>query len=326
MLHQPGARRLSRLFACVAALTVAAPAMAQTVEFPAQIRLVVPFAPGASNDLFARALATRLAPRLGVGIAVENRPGAGGMIGAEQVMRSAPDGSTLLFSSSAITSNAAVQPKLPYDPIADVAPIALVAVSGMMMVVPSGSPHKSFDQLLAAIKSSKGQMTYASSGIGSINHVSTERMHSMAGTAGVHVPYKGISQVMIDIVAGRVDYLLTTVASSRAQVANGQLRALAVSSPGRSPFNPELPVIADWIPGFSAEVWWGVFGPAKMSQPMLARLNSEIRAAIADAEMKAMFAKEAAVAGDLDVPAFVSKYRGEIEVWRKVVAERKINF
>jgi len=247
------------------------------------------------------------------------------MIGAEHVMRAAPDGATLLFSSSAITSNAAVRPKLTFDPIADVSPVALVAVSGMMMVVPATSPYKTFDQLLAAIKSSKGQMSYASSGIGSINHVSTERMHALAGTAGVHVPYKGISQVMIDIVGGRVDYLLTTVASSRAQVSNGQLRALAVSSPGRSPFNPDLPPISDWIPGFSAEVWWGVFAPGKVPAPMIGRFNAEIRAAIADSEMKALFAKEAAVAGELEVPAFVRKYQSEIEVWRKVVAERRIN-
>jgi tripartite-type tricarboxylate transporter receptor subunit TctC len=246
------------------------------------------------------------------------------MIGAEYVMRSSPDGTTLLFSSSAITSNAAVRSKLSFDPIADVSPVALVAVSGMMMVVPATSPHKTFDQLLAAIKTSRGQMSYASSGIGSINHVSTERMHVMAGTSGVHVPYKGISQVMIDIVGGRVDYLLTTVASSRAQVSNGQLRALAVSSPGRSPFNPALPPISDWIPGFSAEVWWGVFAPGKVPAPMVGRFNAEIRAAIADPEMKALFAKEAAVAGELEVPAFVRKYRSEIEIWRKVVAERKI--
>ncbi|MEN9775288.1 MAG: hypothetical protein RL322_2358 [Pseudomonadota bacterium] len=325
MKRASGARFAARYLAWAAALMMTGPVMAQATEVPSQIRLVVPFAPGASNDLFARALATRLAPRLGTTITVENRPGAGGMIGAEHVMRAAPDGATLLFSSSAITSNAAVRPKLTFDPIADVAPVALVAVSGMMMVVPATSPHKTFDQLLAAIKSSKGQMSYASSGIGSINHVSTERMHALAGTAGIHVPYKGISQVMVDIVGGRVDYLLTTVASSRAQVSNGQLRALAVSSPGRSPFNPDLPPISDWIPGFSAEVWWGVFAPGKVPAPMIGRFNAEIRAAIADPEMKALFAKEAAVAGELEVPAFARKYRSEIEVWRKVVAERKIN-
>jgi tripartite-type tricarboxylate transporter receptor subunit TctC len=293
-------------------------------EIPAQIKLVVPFAPGASNDLFARALAARLGPRLGASIAVENRPGAGGVIGADQVMRSAPDGATLLFSSSAITSNAAVQAKLPYDPLADVAPVALVATSGLMMVVPVGSPHQRFEDLLNAIRTSKGQMTYASSGVGSINHVSTELMHSMAGTAGIHVPYKGISQVMIDMVAGRVDYLLTTVASSRAQVDGGKLRPLAVSSAGRSPFSPDLPPIADWVSGFSAEVWWGVFAPARVPGPLVTRLNTEIRAAVADPEMKALFAKEAAVAGALDVPTFVRKYRDEIEVWRKVVTDRKI--
>lgn len=313
---------VARMLTLACAATLAP--IAQSADVPTQIKLVVPFAPGASNDLFARALVARLGPRIGATMAVENRPGAGGVIGAEQVMRSAPDGTTLLFSSSAITSNAAVQPKLPYDPLADVAPVALVATSGLMMVVPVGSPYQKFDDLLKAIRASNGQMTYASSGIGSINHVSTELMHSMAGTSGVHVPYKGISQVMVDMVAGRVDYLLTTVASSRAQVDGGKLRPLAVSSAGRSPFKPDLPPIADWVPGFSAEVWWGVFAPARVPAPLLNRLNAEIRAVIADPEMKALFAKEAAVAGDLDVPAFVRKYRDEIEVWRKVVRDRKI--
>jgi len=322
MAFSPRAFGLARslTLACVAAVTP----IAQSADLPAQIKLVVPFAPGASNDLFARALVARLGPRIGATMAVEYRPGAGGVIGADQVMRSAPDGATLLFSSSAITSNAAVQAKLPYDPLADVAPVALVATSGLMMVVPVGSPHQKFEDLLKAIRSSKGQMTYASSGVGSINHVSTELMHSMAGTSGVHVPYKGISQVMLDMVAGRVDYLLTTVASSRAQVDGGKLRPLAVSSAGRSPFNPDLPPIADWVPGFAAEVWWGVFAPARVPAPLVNRLNVEIRAVIADPEMKALFAKEAAVAGNLDVPAFVRKYRDEIEVWRKVVTDRKI--
>jgi tripartite-type tricarboxylate transporter receptor subunit TctC len=321
------ARRPGLVAALCAAMFSLAPssAPAQQAEVPAQIRLIVPFAPGASNDLFARALATRLAQRLSNAIAVENRPGAGGVIGAEQVMRSAPDGANLLFSSSAITSNAAVQAKLPYDPLTDVAPVALVATSGLVMVVPVGSPHQSFEQLLKAIRASKGQMTYASSGVGSINHVSTELMHAMAGTAGVHVPYKGISQVMVDIVAGRVDYLLTTVASSRAQVDTGKLRPLAVSSPGRSPFNPDLPPIADSVPGYSVEIWWGVFAPARTPAPLLARLNAEIRAVTAESEMQALFAKEAAVAGTFDVPSFVRKYRDEIEVWRKVVRERQIN-
>jgi len=306
------------------AVSATAASLAHASEMPAQIKLVVPFAPGASNDLFARALAARLGPRLGASIAVENRPGAGGMIGADQVMRSAADGATLLFSSSAITSNAAVQAKLPYDPLADVAPVALVATSGLMMVVPVSSPHQRFEDLLNAIRTSKGQMTYASSGVGSINHVSTELMHSMAGTSGIHVPYKGISQVMVDMVAGRVDYLLTTVASSRAQVDGGKLRPLAVSSVGRSPFNPDLPPITDWVPGFSAEVWWGVFAPARAPVAIVTRLNAEIRATVADPEMKALFAKEGAIAGALDVPTFVRKYRGEIEVWRKVVRDRKI--
>jgi tripartite-type tricarboxylate transporter receptor subunit TctC len=307
-----------------AALFATVAPVAQAADIPAQVKLVVPFAPGASNDLFARALAARLGPRIGATLTVENRPGAGGMIGAEQVMRAAPDGATLLFSSSAITSNAAVQAKMPYDPLADVAPVALVATSGLMMVVPAGSPHRSFDDLLKAIRASKGQMTYASSGVGSINHVSTELMHSMAGTAGVHVPYKGISQVMVDMVAGRVDYLLTTVASSRAQVDGGKLRPLAVSSPARSPFKPDLPPIADWVPGFAAEVWWGVFAPSRVPEPVITRLNAEIRAVIADPEMKALFAKEGAVAGTLDVPAFVRKYRSEIGVWQKLVQDRKI--
>lgn len=307
------------------ALTIGAPtAFAQEVALPKNIRMVIPFAPGASNDVFGRALSQRLGPRIGANIVVENKPGAGGAIGASDVVRSTADGSTLLFTSSAIATNAAIQRNLPYDPLTDVAPVALVARSGLILVVNNETPYRTVPQLLQAMRDPNNRISYGSSGIGSVNHVSTELLHSMAGTTAQHVAYKGISAVMIDLLGGRLQVLLSTVASARIQLQAGQVRALAVSSPTRTKFNPELPPIADFVPGYSAEVWWGVFAPGKTSPAVINRLNAEIRAVSATPEMQELFAREAAESSTLTAAQFRERFVSEVAIWKKVAAERKI--
>ena len=298
---------------------------AQEAPLPKTMRMVIPFAPGASNDVFGRALAQRLGPRIGTNIVVENKPGAGGAIGAADVVRSAPDGSTLLFTSSAIATNAAIQRNLPYDPLSDVAPVALVARSGLILVVNNDTPYKTVPQLLQAMRDPNNRISYGSSGVGSVNHVATELLHSMAGTSAQHVAYKGISAVMVDLLGGRLQVLLSTVASARGQLQAGQLRPLAVSSLTRSKFNPELPPIADFVPGYSAEVWWGVFVTGKTPRSMIDRLNSEIRAVTMIPEMQELFAREAAESSPLTASQFRDHFVAEVGVWRKVANERKIS-
>jgi tripartite-type tricarboxylate transporter receptor subunit TctC len=293
-------------------------------EFPKVIKLVVPFAPGASNDLFARALAQRLSAKLDFTMIVENRAGAGGVIGADFVSKATPDGSTLLFTSNALTTTAAVQRKLPYDPLTDLAPVAMVAKSGLILLVRTDGPYGNTAELLQAMRDPKNKMTYGSSGVGSVNHVSTELLNSMAGTSALHLPYKGLSLALIDMIGGRVDFIITTVASSGSQLRAGKVKALSVTSAERSPFNPELAPMADLVPGYSSEIWWGVFAPANTPKALVERLNAEIRNVTAEPEMQKLFAQEAALATTLSSPEFGRRIQDEIALWKKVVRERNI--
>ena len=293
-------------------------------ELPKVIKMVVPFAPGASNDLFARALAQKLSTKLELTIVIENKPGAGGVIGADFVAKAAPDGATLLFTSNALTTTAAVQRKLPYDPAKDLAPIAMVANSGLILLVRTDGPYSDTATLIQAMRDPKNKMTYGSSGIGSVNHVSTELLHSMAGTSALHLPYKGLSLALIDMIGGRVDFLITTVASSGSQLRAGKVKALGVTSLVRSPFNPELAPMAEVVPGYSSEIWWGVFAPAATPKSIVERLNAEIRQVTSEPDMQKLFAQEAALATNLSATDFAQRINTEIALWKKVVQERNI--
>lgn len=293
-------------------------------ELPKVIKMVVPFAPGASNDLFARALAQKLSTKLELTIIIENKPGAGGVIGADFVAKAAPDGATLLFTSNALTTTAAVQRKLPYDPAKDLTPIAMVASSGLILLVRTDGPYNDIATLIQAMRDPKNQTTYGSSGIGSVNHVSTELLHSMAGTSALHLPYKGLSLALIDMIGGRVDFLITTVASSGSQLRAGKVKALGVTSLGRSPFNPELAPMAEVVPGYSSEIWWGVFAPAATPKSIVERLNAEIRQVTSEPDMQKLFAQEAALAANLSPADFTQRIRTELALWKKVVQERNI--
>jgi tripartite-type tricarboxylate transporter receptor subunit TctC len=293
-------------------------------ELPKVIKMVVPFAPGASNDLFARALAQKLSTKLDLTIIIENKPGAGGVIGADFVAKAAPDGATLLFTSNALTTTAAVQRKLPYDPAKDLTPIAMVASSGLILLVRTDGPYNDTATLIQAMRDPKNKMTYGSSGIGSVNHVSTELLHSMAGTSALHLPYKGLSLALIDMIGGRVDFLITTVASSGSQLRAGKVKALGVTSLGRSPFNPELAPMAEVVPGYSSEIWWGVLAPAATPKSIVERLNAEIRQVTSEPDMQKLFAQEAALAANLSAADFTQRIHTELDLWKKVVKERNI--
>ena len=297
---------------------------AQAQELPKVIKVVVPFAPGASNDLFARALAQRLSAKLDITMIVENKPGAGGVIGADFVSKSAPDGATLLFTSNALTTTAAVQRKLPYDPLTDLSPIAMVANSGLILLVRTDGPYQNTSDLLRAMRDPTNKITYGSSGVGSVNHVSTELLNAMAGTSALHLPYKGLSLALIDMIGGRVDFIITTVASSGSQLRAGKVKALAVTSAERSPFNPELAPMAELVAGYSSEIWWGVLAPANTPKALIEKLNINVRAVTAEPDMQKLFAQEAALATDLSSAEFTNRIRNEIAVWKKVVRERNI--
>lgn len=308
----------------VAGVLLSAPVLAQEAPPRKLIRIIVPFSPGASNDLFGRALAQRLSNRLNTSVIVENKPGAGGAIGAEAVARGEPDGSILLFSSNSFTTNAAMSTKLPYDMNKSFVPVALVARSSMIFVVNAASPYKTLPQVIEAARDPKVKLSYGSSGVGGLNHIATELFHSLAGTTALHVPYKGINNAVIDMIGGNIQIMITTVASVGEQIKAGRVRALAVSSLERSKSMPELPTIAEYVPGYIAEAWWGVFAPGGTPKAVIDRLNAAIRAITEQPDMRKLFAQEAAEPVTLTPTEFNTYYTDEIARWRKVARERNL--
>ena len=295
------------------------------VTWPRTITLLVPFGPGASNDTFARVLAQKLGPRLGTNVIVDNKPGAGGMIGAAAVARSAPTGATLMLTSSTFTCSAAVQPRLTFDPVKGLVPVAMMARGPMVFAVGASSPYKTLADVIAAAKAERGRFTYGSAGVGSINQMGTELLASMAGIEMTHVPYKGAANALTDLVGGQVQFMLAAPVSLLPHVKTGRLRALAVSTLQPSPLVPDLPTAATSVPGYEVAIWWGVFAPAGLPQPLVERLNAEIRAIAAEPEMRARFEQEGAEPETAMNPEqFATLVRDDIETWRRIAAERGI--
>jgi tripartite-type tricarboxylate transporter receptor subunit TctC len=305
-------------------LVGASPAAAQEAALPKLIKIVVPFSPAGSNDVFARALAQRLSPKLGVSVIVENKPGAGGTIGADAVARAEPDGSTLLLSSASFATNAAVKTNLPFDPIASFAPVALVAKGPMVLIVGNKTPYTTTAQLIAATKDAKNVVNYSSAGVGSIGQLSVELFKSMSGTSALHVPYPGISGALTNMMGGSIDYMITTSASVGGQLKAGQVRPIAVTSLQRSKFFPGVAAIAESIPGYSVDVWWAVFAPAKTPKAVVDRLNAAIRSVSSQPDMLKLFAQEGSDSTTLTADETASYVNAEVSKWKKVARESNI--
>ncbi len=309
-----------------AILSVAALPAAHAAEpaVPKTIRMVVPFPPSGSNDVFARLLSERLATRLKVTAIVDNKPGAGGAIGAEFVARAAPDGATLLVTSSTLTANAAVQPRMSYDPVRSFAPVAMLASGPMVLAVAEKSPYKTVDQLVAAARRAPGAINYGSAGIGSINQMASELLAGDSGTDFTHVPYKGISNALTDLIAGQVQFVIASFPSVAGQVKGGKVRALAVTSPARTKFAPQWPAVAETVPNYSTELWWGVFAPAGTPPALVDKLNAEIRDIIATPEMRETFAREGAEPSAMTAAQFSDHIRKDTARWKQVAKARNI--
>jgi len=296
--------------------SAAEPALPQT------IKIVVPFTTGGSNDIFARALSEQLGTKLGVTVIVDNKPGAGGVVGAAEVARAKPNGGTLLFSSNSFVTRAAVDTNLPFNHRTSFTPIAMVAQGALLLVVASHTAYKSTDDLIK--DAAKKQVNYATAGIGSIAHLSTELMNSMAGIQMTHIPYKGISPALTDMVGGRVEALIAAPASVGGALRGNQVRPIAVTTSTPSPFYPELPPMALAIPGYSVDVWWGVLGPADMPSAIVDRLNKSISEVAQSPRMKEIFSKESASPYTLSAKDFGVYMNQELDKWQKVAKERNI--
>jgi len=311
------------VLAAAAAMALALPAGAQDVRLPKTIRIVVPFSPGGSNDLFARALGQKLAGRLGATVIVDNKPGAGGAIGAVAVAQAEPDGGTLLLTSVSFVTNSAIQDKPAYDPVKSFTPVALLNRGPMLLVVGNATPYTTPAQVVQAMRSDK-TLNYGSAGLGSIGQMATELLNSMVGADAVHVPYKGISNAVGDMIGGNLQIMITTMASVSGPLQARQIRPVAVTSPKRSAFTPELPPLADAVPGFEVESWWGVYAPPKMPKALVERLNGEIRQIADSAEMRQLFERESTEPGTLNAAEFAAYVAAETAKWRKVAVERNI--
>ena len=300
------------------------PAIAQDAALPKVIKLIVPFAPGGSNDVYARALAQKLSAKLGVTMVVENKAGAGGSIGSDMVAKSEPDGSTLLLISTSIATNAAVRPNLPFDPVTSFKPVALVAKGAMVLIVGNKTPYMNLQQLLDATKDKNNKVNYSSAGIGSIGQLSVEYLKAVSGTHALHVPYQGIAASLVNMMGGNIDYIITTLASVGGQIKSGQVRAVAVTSLEKSKFLPDVPPAAALLPGYEVDVWWVVFAPAKTPTAIVSRLNQAIREVSQDADMQELFAKEGAEPMPYSPEQTAAYVNAEVEKWRKVARDANI--
>jgi tripartite-type tricarboxylate transporter receptor subunit TctC len=276
-------RQLARVLSIAAGLVAAGVASAQYPNRP--IKLIVPWTPAGTVDISARHLAERLSVRLGQPVVVENRPGATGQVGSTAVVQSAPDGYTLLAMSATVhTFSPNLSKKFPFDPIDDFAVVSQIVSFPYAMVVPANSQFKTVADVASYAKANPGKISYASFGLGSGPYMVSELFALQTGTQLLHVPYKGAAPAITDLLSGQVDFFIDSLPSPLAQVRGGKLRALAVTTPRRSSFLPDVPAMSETIPGFDASVWLGIAAPAKTPREIVNRLNAEIRAISAEPE------------------------------------------
>ncbi len=318
-----------RRFACAFAvvLLVAGAGAAPAQNYPSQtIKIVVPFPPGGGVDVVARVIAPRLSELLGQSVIVENRGGAGGSLGATMVAQSLKDGYTLLLGTgSTHGTNPNVYTKLPYDPVRDFAPVALITEAPLVLVANNDVPVKTVGDLIALAKAKPGGLSFGSYGIGSSNHLVAELFNSMAGIEANHIPYRGSAPMMTDLIGGRIHYAFDGVATTLGYIRANTVRMLGVSTGKRSPVLPDDPAIAETaVPGFDASVWFALFAPAGTPKAAVELLNSKVNAALAPPEVRENFLKmgNVPVGGSPDVLA--AKVQAELQKWTTIVRDKNI--
>ncbi len=300
---------------------------AQGQTYPAKpLRIIVPFAPGGSTDIFARLVGERLQGPLGQNVLIENRAGASGNIGAEAVAKAPPDGYTVLMATTGVMAiNNALFKSMSYDAAKDFEPVIFIASITNVLSVPVELPAQSVTELVALARKDPGKLTFASSGAGSSTHLSAELFKSMAGIDVVHIPFKGSGQALIDVVAGRVSMIFDNMPSALPHIKGGKLRALGVTGLKRSPALPDVPTIAEaGVPGYDSLSWSGFALPAGTPRDIVQRLNRETAAILAGAEMKQKLGEQGADAIGGAPEVFAEHVRREREKWGRLVRERNI--
>jgi tripartite-type tricarboxylate transporter receptor subunit TctC len=319
-------RSVLALLTGLAAAAALAPAHAQSNWPTRGLRIVVPFAPGGSTDIFARLIGERLAVSLGQPVVIENRPGAGGNIGADAVAKAPADGYTLLMATTGVMAiNQFMYKGLAYDAEKDLKPVSYIASITNVLIVPADSPFKSAADVIAAAKAEPGKLSFASSGSGSSTHMSAELFRLMTGTQLTHVPYKGSGQAMPDLISGRVQMMFENMPGAVGQIKAGKVKVLAVTGLQRTPALPDVRTVAEsGVPGYESLSWSGIAVPAATPPEIVARLNREINAILATPEMKAKLGEQGAEAVGGTPEAFAQHIARERQKWSRVVREAQI--
>ncbi|MET3382390.1 MULTISPECIES: tripartite tricarboxylate transporter substrate binding protein [Variovorax] len=323
-MHFPSFLR-PRVLAVVAAAALAGAAFAQGAYPGKAITIVVPYPAGGSNDTFARQVAKELGDQLKQPVIIDNRPGASGNTGTAQVARATPDGYTLVAVSSSMTTNAAVQSKMPFDPVKGLAPVAMFAKGPFIVAVNNEFPAKTPAELIAAIKAKPGQYNYASSGSGSVNQFGTELLKAKVGDLQIaHIPYKGMGPAVTDLIGNQTQLLISSGPSLLPMVRAGKLRAVGITSLKSSPVAPDLTPMATAVPGYEFELWWGLLAPAGTPPDVVAKLNGAVNQILARPEITANFLREGAIATPLTPAQFGTVIADDVERWKKLAKQQNI--
>jgi tripartite-type tricarboxylate transporter receptor subunit TctC len=318
---------MRRMMWLLVGLILISSAGAHGADYPAKaITIIVPFAPGGSNDIVARAIGQKLNEDWGQPVVVDNRPGAGGVIGSEFVARAAPDGYTLLLVSSTFTINPAVKTNLPFDVAKDFVPVARIGQSPLLLAASNSFPANSVSELIALAKAKPGSINYASAGPGSINQIAAELLALSSGIKLTHVPYRGGALAINDLVGGHVDVYVSSMPQILQIVRNGQAKALAVTSTQRSPSLPDTPTMREaGVRDYEASSWWGIVAPAGTPPDIVEALNNEINKALSTEQMIKFLTSEGAEAMPGTPRQFGELIASEIARWRKVAHDADIH-
>jgi tripartite-type tricarboxylate transporter receptor subunit TctC len=290
-------------------------------DYPSKpVKIIVPFSAGGPADVYARFVGNFLSEALKQSFIVEDRPGAGSVIGTEAVAKSEPDGYTLLMMSNTHTVNETLRPGRSYDLMRDFAPVAPVNYSDLIMVVHPSVPAKNLKEFLALLKSKPGELNYASSGMGTPYHMAGELFKAMSGTKLAHVPHKASGDARSAVLGGHVQMMLDAITTTAPTVQGGQLRALGTTGKARSALMPDVPTISEaGVPGYEATIWLGIMAPKATPKAVIAKLNAEINKVLAKPEVKDAWAKQGAVPMNMSPAAFDTYLKADIEKWAKVI-------
>ena len=312
------------IFACLAALALAV-SSAHAQNYPTKpIHLILPYSPGGIIDTAGRHLAVRLSEGLGVSVVPENRPGAGGAVGADVTARSAPDGYTIILTDPGLVSNPTLVPTTPYD-LSKLQAISIIGSSPAIIVASQHLPVNSFKELLTYAKANPGKLNFASAGIGTAPHLAGEMIKLQTGIQMQHVPYRGIGSAYPDVLSGKVQLAFSSIAGAVAFIKDNRVKPLATTRIVRSALYPDVPTVAEsGLPGFDVDLWIGVYAPAGLPPAILARLNSELKKAVAHPEMKAAMAKIGIEPRGTSVEEANAITKSEFEKWKKVIVDGKI--